>query len=89
MSEYTPITDAVRTNYAMTMFKMGRKDIEPYEAFNRWLKAHDAEVAAKALREAADDLTPGEDKVDDWGIEAGLLRARTQQIEEAHNDHAH
>ena len=46
-----------------------------------WLIKHDREVKAEALREAADELTPGDDKVDDWGIEAGLLRARADRIE--------
>lgn len=41
-----------------------------------------AEVEARGLEKAADDLTPGEDKVDDWGIQAGLLRARAQQVRE-------
>ena len=45
------------------------------------LADHDRQVMAVALREAADELTPGDDKVDDWGIEAGLLRARADRIE--------
>ena len=53
MSEYTPTTKAVRTNYAMTMLRVGRKDIDPYSAFDRWLTEHDREVAAKALRDTA------------------------------------
>ena len=44
------------------------------------------DVQAEALEQAADDLTPGDDKVDDWGIQAGLLRARAQAIREARND---
>lgn len=44
------------------------------------------QVQAEALEQAADDLTPGDDKVDDWGIRAGLLRARAQAIREARND---
>lgn len=44
------------------------------------------DVQAEALEDAADDLTPGDDKVDDWGIQAGLLRARAQAIREARND---
>lgn len=44
------------------------------------LVAHDREVAAKALTDAADELTPGDDKVDDWGIEAGMLRARAAAL---------
>ncbi len=41
MSEYIPTTYAVRTNYAMTMLRVGRKDIDPYSAFDRWLADHD------------------------------------------------
>ena len=44
------------------------------------LAEHDRRVMAAALREAADELTPGDDKVDDCGIEAGLLRARADEI---------
>ena len=56
MSEYIPNTKAVRTNYVMTMLRVGRKDIDPYSAFDRWLAGHDREVAAKALRDAAGDI---------------------------------
>ena len=56
MSEYTPTTYTVRTNYAMTMLRVGRKDIDPYSAFDRWLAEHDREVAAKTLIYAAQDI---------------------------------
>ena len=56
MSEYIPTTKAVRTNYVMTMLRVGRKDIDPYSAFDRWLAEHDREVAAKALIDAAQDI---------------------------------
>ena len=56
MSEYIPTTKAVRTNYVMTMLRVGRKDIDPYSAFDRWLAEHDKEVAEKALREAEIEL---------------------------------
>ena len=55
MSEHTPTTYAVRTNYAMTMLRVGRKDIDPYSAFDRWLAEHDREVAAKAWEEGFDE----------------------------------
>lgn len=79
MSDYTPTTDAVRINYASSMSAHNSAH-EPYAAFNRWLKQYDRDVAAKALEDAADELTPGDDKVDDWGIQAGLLRDRAQAI---------
>ena len=53
MSEYTPTTYAVKTNYAMTMLRVGRKDVDPYSAFDRWLAEHDREVAAKTLIDTA------------------------------------
>ena len=53
MSEHTPTTYAVKTNYAMTMLRVGRKDVDPYSAFDRWLAEHDREVAAKAWEEGA------------------------------------
>ncbi len=56
MSEYIPTTYAVRTNYAMTMLRVGRKDIDPYSAFDRWLADHDREVATKTLIDAAQDI---------------------------------
>lgn len=56
MSEYIPTTKAVRTNYVMTMLRVGRKDIDPYSAFDRWLAEHDREVAAKTLIDAAQDI---------------------------------
>ena len=83
MSEYTPTTKAVRTNYAMTMLRVGRKDIDPYSAFDRWLTEHDREVAAKALRDAAQDSHMGPVSYG-WSASgiAGWLRARAEQIEE-------
>ncbi|RHA38710.1 hypothetical protein [Cellulomonas rhizosphaerae] len=50
---YTPDTDAVLTNYVVAMRINGRPGIDPHRAFRRWLAKHDAEVAAKALRDAA------------------------------------
>lgn len=43
-AEYTPSTEQVRKPF----FLAGNAD-----AFDRWLAAHDAEVAARALRDAA------------------------------------
>lgn len=45
MSEYTPTTAAVRSGYAATEHFAA--------AFDRWQAAHDAQVAARALREVA------------------------------------
>ena len=51
MSEYTPTTDAVGANYALNMYRVGPKDIDPYAAFDRWLAAHDAEIREQVARE--------------------------------------
>ena len=88
MSEYIPTTKAVRTNYVMTMLRVGRKDIDPYSAFDRWLAEHDREVAAKALIDAAQDiyLPAGGPStyvdIDYAELLASLyLKARAEQIE--------
>ena len=83
MSEYIPNTKAVRTNYAMTMLRVGRKDIDPYSAFDHWLAKHDRKVAAKALRDAAQDSQMGPVPYG-WNASgiAGWLRDRAEQIEE-------
>ena len=47
MSDYTPTTDDVETWY------VGNHDPAHAHEFRRWLKAHDAEVAAQALRDYA------------------------------------
>ena len=52
MEGYTPTTQEVRT-YASTGSRF------PAEWFDRWLAAHDVEVATKALEDAADDWTQG------------------------------
>jgi hypothetical protein len=52
---YTPTTDAVREAYAVeagVIYEPERREAE----FDRWLAAHDREVAAKALREWAAEV---------------------------------
>ena len=52
---YTPTTDEVEHRYAYD--ELYSMDCEAdRHAFRRWLKAHDAQVAAQALREAADEM---------------------------------
>ena len=52
---YTPTTDEVEHRYAYD--ELYSMDCEAdHHAFRRWLAAHDAEVAAQTLREAADWL---------------------------------
>ena len=52
MSDYTPTTDEVRD--AATQCPDGIPDAE----FDRWFNAHDREVRAQALREAASAPIP-------------------------------
>ena len=59
-TEYTPTTDEVREWYAGSVDAYQHETGLPYDAaksaFDRWLSAHDREVAARALRKAADAL---------------------------------
>ncbi|MDY0829106.1 hypothetical protein SK224_08185 [Microbacterium sp. BG28] len=48
---YTPTTEEVRDAYAN--FFEGHRAISRRRAFKRWLAAHDAQVRAETLREAA------------------------------------
>lgn len=52
VSDYTPTTDDVETWY------VGNHDPAHAREFRRWLDAHDREVAAQALREAASAPIP-------------------------------
>ena len=50
MSDYTPTTGAMRERYVRHDW-CGSQSRAQYEAeFDRWLEAHDREVAAKSLR---------------------------------------
>ena len=53
MSNYTPTTDEVRDAYG---YWSDSGPHAPPDEFNRWLAAHDAEVRAQALNEAADKI---------------------------------
>ena len=62
MSNYTPTTATIRAEYAgrveaweMTYAEQEAARAEEVVEFDRWLRAHDAQVAAQALREAADE----------------------------------
>ena len=63
MSTYTPTTATIRAEYAgrveaweMTYAEQEAARAEEVVEFDRWLAAHDAEVAAQALSEAADRI---------------------------------
>lgn len=55
--DYTPDTQEVRDAYAWYEGGIYHEyDPKGYPKIDRWLAAHDAEVAAKALREAAAEM---------------------------------
>ena len=53
-TDYTPTTEQVRSHYVFDQGDVWRR--ERGEAFDHWLAAHDREVAAKALEDAAGDF---------------------------------
>lgn len=58
MNDYTPTTDEVREDFAYPWegFKQDREG--RMAVFDRWIAAHDREVAAQALRWAAERILP-------------------------------
>ena len=52
MSEYTPTTEQVLKQWVAEWAPSPNLEAQ----FHRWLAAHDAEVAAKALEDACDEL---------------------------------
>ena len=56
VSEYVPTTEEVRADFVFSRtLGSPRKLGEVVAAFDAWLAAHDAEVAAKTLDDAADE----------------------------------
>ena len=53
-TDYTPTTEQVRSHYVFDQGDVWRR--ERGEAYDPWLAAHDREVAAKALEDAAGDF---------------------------------
>ena len=52
MSRYVPTTDAVKTNYACSMYAHNKgREIDPHRFFDSWLIAHDAEMREQIARE--------------------------------------
>ena len=85
MSDYTPTTATIRAEYAgrveaweMTYAEQEAARAEEVVEFDRWLRAHDAEVHAQALREAVASLRA---KFGPTNRAAGYL-ARAEQIKE-------
>ena len=62
MSGYTPSTEEIRRDYAYGRFHINSAygPDDDVAAFDRWLAAHDREVAAKALREFMEQLQTAE-----------------------------
>lgn len=76
---YTPTTDEVEHRYAYD--ELYSMDCEAdHHAFRRWLAAHDAEVRAQALREAASAPIPRAALSTRNGLRQ-WLRARADRIE--------
>ena len=79
MSEYTPTTEEVRDDYILRYATESRLRHNLFgEAFDRWLAAHDAEVAAKTLEDAADHVSGIDGRRDDAARD--WLRARAAGI---------
>lgn len=82
---YTPTTDQVASAYAQWTSGWSTSgyttEKEAAEEFKRWLEAHDREIKAEALREAADDCWEGYETTDNRGV-AIWLRRRAQQLTE-------
>lgn len=84
MTEYTPTTEQARRQYiAAVAYKPFAPGATPFDEsiggeFDRWLVAHDAVVAANALRAAADGIG---DTVHNPRHYGDALRARADLIE--------
>jgi len=86
--EYTPTTDSIREGYAFTVQSKiaGATFGQGLAEFDRWLAAHDAEVARKALTDAAETFMArlpdgtGNGRAYNSHTVAEMLRARAEQI---------
>ena len=82
MRDYTPTTDEVRGAYG---YWSDSGPHAPPDEFDRWIKAHHAEVAAQALRDTADvlDRQPAKAKHGlPMMLRADWLRDRANRIEQ-------
>lgn len=80
MNDYTPTTDEVREDFAYPWdgFKQDREG--RLAAFDRWIAAHDREVAAQALREVADYQGPADEAAHFTPEARNLLRSLADRI---------
>lgn len=85
MTDYdTPATDEVRSDYRPISWANydPERDPDADAMFDRWLAVHDREVAAQALRDAADDRTSPASQTAYFTPEARqFLRDRADGIE--------
>lgn len=83
MSEYTPTTEEVRGGYAYDGWLHKPVQVR-LNGFDRWLEAHDREVKAQALQEAADRLEALDKPWESPLYESTILwlRASAQQLKE-------
>lgn len=58
MSDYTPTTEEVRTDYVVAYTNAESSQLLAGMAFDRWIAQHDAEVRTAALNAAADAVPP-------------------------------
>ena len=82
MSDFTPTTEVVRHVYVTKNIPPG-DSIRAWlgEAFDRWLAAHDREVAAKTLRDAAAAADADDLFRDPLRLKSDWLRARADNLE--------
>ena len=87
---YTPNTEEVRKGYAYDGWLNKPVQVR-LKGFDRWLEAHDREVAAKALEEAADSIEGWAEKTTHTRVTehvlveagaTGYLREMAQQLKE-------
>lgn len=93
MTEHKPTTEEVIDQYARYVDGCAGR-VEARREVRRWLAAHDAEVAANALRKAADEMDHR--KMNGWGDYYGAsvvesivdgMKARADRIEREAADH--
>lgn len=89
MGEYVPTMEEVHDSIARGGLRIagGRYGDDPRDAFDRWLAAHDAQVKAEALRDAAAMFrqrhNDGEPDPWYWSDSADVLDAHADRIEGA------
>ena len=83
--EYTPTTEQVRGHFAASPMAPSPREFAR-GAFDRWLAARDREVAAKALRDAAQIVQDTARQGGGLQTAEGALRAEADRIESQANE---